>query len=117
MSNTLYLLNDPPYGTERSYNGLRLAGSLVRREGESVRMFLLGDAASCAKSGQQVPPGYYNLETMLGAVIRQGGEIGVCGTCMDARGLTEDMLCEGCCRSTLSELTDWVQWADRVLVF
>jgi len=27
--NTLVILNDPPYGTERSYNGLRLAGPLV----------------------------------------------------------------------------------------
>lgn len=27
----LVLLNDPPYGTKRLYNGLRLAGSLARR--------------------------------------------------------------------------------------
>ena len=33
MANTLFILNDPPYGTERSYNGLRLAGSLSTREG------------------------------------------------------------------------------------
>ena len=31
--NVLVVLNDPPYGTERSYNGLRLAGSLARRDG------------------------------------------------------------------------------------
>jgi len=30
MSKTLFVLNDPPYGTERSYNALRLAGSMVR---------------------------------------------------------------------------------------
>jgi uncharacterized protein involved in oxidation of intracellular sulfur len=29
-------LNDPPYGTERSYNALRLAGSLSKRESEQV---------------------------------------------------------------------------------
>ena len=40
---TLFVLNDPPYGTERSYNALRLAGSLVKREGEEVRVFLIGD--------------------------------------------------------------------------
>jgi uncharacterized protein involved in oxidation of intracellular sulfur len=27
---TLFILNDPPYGTERSYNGLRLAGALSK---------------------------------------------------------------------------------------
>jgi uncharacterized protein involved in oxidation of intracellular sulfur len=28
---TLIILNDPPYGTERCYNGLRLAHALVKR--------------------------------------------------------------------------------------
>ena len=31
MAKTLFILNDPPYGTERSYNALRLAGSLSAR--------------------------------------------------------------------------------------
>jgi uncharacterized protein involved in oxidation of intracellular sulfur len=117
MTSTLLILNDPPYGTERSYNGLRLAGSLVKREGEQVRVFLIGDAAACAKTGQKVPQGYYNLEMMLGSVARRGGEIGVCGTCMDARGISDVELADGCHRSTLGELTDWTQTADRVLVF
>jgi sulfur relay (sulfurtransferase) complex TusBCD TusD component (DsrE family) len=54
----LIILNDPPYGTERSYNGLRLAGQLVKREGEEVRIFLIGDAASCGKRGQKVPKAF-----------------------------------------------------------
>ena len=52
-----FVLNDPPYGTERSYNALRLAGALGKAEGEELRLFLLGDAAACAKSGQKVPEG------------------------------------------------------------
>lgn len=114
---TLFVLNDAPYGTERSYNGLRLAGSLARSGDEPVRVFLIGDAAACAKAGQSVPKGYYNLEVMLRAVARAGGEIGVCGTCMDARGITDDELAESCRRGTLDELTEWTRWADRVLVF
>lgn len=55
MAKILFILNDPPYGTERSYNALRLAGTLCRTEGEEVRLFLLGDAASCAKAGQKCP--------------------------------------------------------------
>lgn len=117
MANTLFVLNDPPYGTERSYNGLRLAGALSKREGEDVKVFLMGDAASCAKGRQKLPPGYYNLELMLKNVVRHGGAIGVCGTCMDARGIDESELTEGAKRSTLDELTDWTQWATRVLVF
>ena len=117
MAKTLFILNDPPYGTERSYNGLRLAGALAKREGEQVRVFLLGDAAACAKRGQQTPNGYYNLERMLKVASRGGGKIGVCGTCMDARGITVEELADDTRRSTLEELADWVQWADRTLVF
>jgi uncharacterized protein involved in oxidation of intracellular sulfur len=40
--NTLFILNDPPYGTERSYNGLRLAGSMAKRDGSVVKVFLIG---------------------------------------------------------------------------
>lgn len=29
MSTTLFILNDPPYGAERSFNGLRLAKALA----------------------------------------------------------------------------------------
>jgi uncharacterized protein involved in oxidation of intracellular sulfur len=54
---------------------------------------------------------------MLRSVGRRGGEIGVCGTCMDARGITDTELAEGCRRSTMEELTDWTQQAHRVLVF
>lgn len=117
MARNLFILNDPPYGTERSFNALRLAGSLSKREGEEVKVFLMGDAASCARKGQKVPTGYYNLEIMLGAVARHGGQVGVCGTCMDARGLEAERLVEGAHRSTLEELSDWTQWADKTLVF
>ena len=113
----LFIINDPPYGTERAYNALRLAYSLVQRDGEQVRVFLIGDAAACAKRGQQTPNGYYNLERMLSAIARRGGRIGVCGSCMDARGMADEELVEGAHRSTMDELTDWTLAADRVVTF
>lgn len=113
----LFIINDPPYGTERAYNALRLAYSLIQRDGEQVRVFLIGDAAACAKRGQQTPNGYYNLERMLSAIARRGGRIGVCGSCMDARGMALEELVEGAHRSTMDELTDWTLAADRVLTF
>jgi uncharacterized protein involved in oxidation of intracellular sulfur len=114
---TLLIINDPPYGTERAYNGMRIANTLAKRDDERVRVFLMGDAASCAKSGQTLPQGYYSLERMLKVFRAKGGETGVCGTCMDARGLTDGELVEGCHRGTLEALTDWILWADKVLVF
>jgi len=115
--NTLLLLNDAPYGSERTYNGARLAGALARQPGNEVRVFLIGDAASAAHRLQKVPTGFYNLEVMLGSVVSHAGVIGVCGTCMDARGISIEDLIPGAHRSTLDELTQWTAWADKVLVF
>jgi uncharacterized protein involved in oxidation of intracellular sulfur len=115
--NVLITINDAPYGSERAYNALRLAGSLAKREGVEVRVFLVGDSASCAKGGQKVPQGYYNVQTMLSAVVRRGGHVGVCGTCMDARGITEAELVEGTRRSSLDEWSTWTVESDKVLIF
>ena len=115
--NTLLILNDPPYGSEKSYNALRLARSLLDKGASGVRVFLMGDAATCAHGGQKVPQGYYNIADMLGAVLRRGGEVGVCGTCMDARGITADELVEGAKRGSMDQLTEWTAGADKVLVF
>lgn len=115
--NVLIVLNDPPYGSERSYNGLRLAGALAKRDGSAVKVFLMADAAACAKDGQKVPQGYYHLGRMLQVVLQHRGQVGVCGSCMDARGLTDAELIEGARCSSLEELVDWTLWADRVLVF
>jgi uncharacterized protein involved in oxidation of intracellular sulfur len=113
--NVLVLLHDPPYGTERSYNGLRLAGTLARREAVEVRVFLFGDAVGCAVASQKVPDGYYHLDRMVAAVLRHGGAVSCCGACMDARALGEEMLVSGARRSTLEELADWTLWADKVV--
>jgi uncharacterized protein involved in oxidation of intracellular sulfur len=47
------ICDDPPNGTERSWNGLRLAAALARRDGIEVRVFLLGDTVGCAVPGQK----------------------------------------------------------------
>ncbi len=112
------ILNDPPYGTERVYNGLRLATNLlVKHDQVEISIFLMGDSASAAKSGQKTPNGYYNIELMLTNVINKGATVKVCGTCMDARGLTSTELLDGANRSTLDELTELTFNADKVLVF
>jgi uncharacterized protein involved in oxidation of intracellular sulfur len=113
----LFILNDAPYGSERTYNALRVAGHLSKQEGNSVRVFLIGDAASSSHCNQKVPQGFYNVEVMISNVIRHGGNVGTCGTCMDARGLSDGDITEGTHRSTLAELAEWTAWADKVLVF
>lgn len=115
----LFILNDPPYGAERSYNGLRLARELLKDSGRNaeVKVFLLGDADACAKGGQKVPQGYYSIEAILHGIAARGGAIGVCGTCMDVRGIADAELGKGCARSTMAALADWTDWADNVMTF
>jgi len=116
--NHLIVLNDPPYGTERSYNGLRIAHALVKNDPEAdVTVFLMADAVLCAKKGQKTPDGYYNLERMVRRVLTAKGRVLMCGTCLDARGLAEDDMLEGAARSTMDELAFATLAADRVIVF
>jgi uncharacterized protein involved in oxidation of intracellular sulfur len=43
--------------------------------------------------------------------------VGCCGSCLDARGLGEQLLVEGARRSNLEELTEWTLCADNTLTF
>jgi len=113
----LLILNDPAYGTERSYNGFRLAKSLADRDANLVRVFLMGDAVTCAVKGQKTPNGYYNLERMIHATAAHRGEIACCGSCLDARGIADEALAPEAHRSSLDQLTDWTAWADKVIAF
>lgn len=116
MSQVLFIVNDAPYGNERAYNALRLAGALSAKDNVHVRVFLMADAVGCAKDHQKVPEGYYNIQLMLNKIIRKG-ELGLCGTCMDARGFLDSEMMEGARRSTLAQLAEWTAEADKVLVF
>lgn len=113
----LFILNAAPYGSEHTYNGLRLAGSLSSHEGVEVKVFLMGDGVAAAHRGQKGTAGYYNLQTMLGTVSQHGCAIGVCGSCMDARGISPAELTEGARRSSMEELTAWTLEAGKVITF
>ena len=111
----LLIINDPPYGTERLYNGLRLAHALIKHDHEVV-VFLMADAVISAKAGQKTPNGYYNTERMLRRVMSKG-KVLLCGTCMDARGLADNEILDGAERSTMDALAQETERADKVLVF
>ena len=113
----LMIINGSAYGLDSTYNAIRLAGSMAKRDGVVMTVFLMGDGVTAAMKGQRTPDGYYTLDRMLGAVTRNDGRILCCGTCMDARGIAEDMLRAGAVRSTMEELTDLTIAADKVLVF
>lgn len=115
---TLLILNDPPYGTERVYNALRLAHALLKKDPQAeITVFLMADAVIAAKAAQKTPDGYYNIERMLKRVLTGTGRVLLCATCMDARGLTDAELMVGARRSTMDALATATMEADKVLVF
>jgi uncharacterized protein involved in oxidation of intracellular sulfur len=114
----LFIVNDPPYGTERVYNALRLAHALAKHNTTNdITIFLMADAVLAAKAKQKTPEGFYNVERMLKRVMIGKGRILLCGTCMDARGIDQSELMEGAQRSTMDELAEATRAADKVLIF
>jgi len=114
----LMVINDAPYGTEKVYNALRLAITLLNEHTDiEVRIFLMADAVFCALPYTTTPNGYYNIERMILSILNKGGKIKACGTCAHARGLFELELIEGVERSNLSEYTNWVVDSDKVINF
>lgn len=70
---TVLILHDAPYGSERPYNALRLALAMAKQpDAAPVAIYLLGDAVGAAVAGQRTPDGFYNLERMLHGVLRGG---------------------------------------------
>jgi uncharacterized protein involved in oxidation of intracellular sulfur len=115
--NVLVIINGSAYGLDSTFNAIRLAGTMAKRDGVKVTAFLLGDGVTAVMAGQKTPDGYYKLDRMLSTVTRSGGHVLCCGTSLDARGIQDAMLMEGAQRSTMYVLADNTLAADKVLVF
>jgi len=114
----LFIINDAPYGTEKTYNAFRLAMQIKKDYPENmIWIFLMADAATCALANQKTPQGYYNIETMIKAVINKGGKVKICGSCAEARGIKNLQLIKGTYISNMPELADWSVQADKILIF
>ena len=51
MKKILLILNGPAYGADETFNAVRLAVALSRRDDAEVKVFLRGDAVTCAVAG------------------------------------------------------------------
>jgi uncharacterized protein involved in oxidation of intracellular sulfur len=114
----LILINDAPYGTEKFYNACRLAMQLQKDHSDAeILVFLMADAVTGALTNQNTAQGYYNIERMLKSIIAKGGQVKLCGGCIDARGVASLEFIKGCTRSNMSELAQWSVEADKVFTF
>ncbi len=111
------ILNDGPYGNERPYNALRFATALISGSNATLRIFLLGDGVVCGLRNQKPHEGFYNIAQMLSVLVRRKVDVHACGTCMDTRGISEDMLVEGVKKGSMGELTDWTLGSDKIITF
>lgn len=118
MQTLLFILNDGPYGSEKTFNALRLALNIKEQHEDkvAVKLFLMSDAVTAALKHQRPSEGY-NIQQMLEILLAQGAEVKLCRTCTDDRGVTDLTLVEGAQIGTLIELSQWTLEADKVLTF
>ncbi len=110
------IVNDAPYGLERTYNAMRLALELQKDEEVELRLFLMGDAVSCALKEQLTPQGYYNIGRMIKRIAEKS-LVSACVTCINTRGIKEEYFLEGVKAGDLAMIAEWVKMSDKVINF
>lgn len=118
METMTIVINSTPYGDERVWDALRLALTCVSAAIDlNVNIFLIGDAVSAVKKGQNTPQGYYNVEKTLRDLIGLKVKIAACGTCLRARGIEKDDSIEGIEIGTMMNLAHWIKESQKTLSF
>ncbi len=114
----LLIINDAPYGSDRTYNALRTAMALQKGERDvELFVFLFADAVTALLKDQQTTQGFYNIERMLRSIIKKGGRVSYCGSCAGFRGLENLDLIEGAEKGNMDLLADWIVQAQQVIPF
>ena len=109
-------INEAPYSNENVYNALRIAMQFQKdNEKIQIRIYLIADGVFCAMTNEKTPPGFYNIEKMMEAVIQKGAVVKMCTSCGEARGLKDLKLIDGAEWSNLKTLTDWITESDKIL--
>jgi uncharacterized protein involved in oxidation of intracellular sulfur len=94
---------------ETSWNAFRF-GSFALKQGDAVRVFLLGKGVECESLDTEQFP----VSDQMQAFVDAGGTILACGTCLKLRHSEGSELCP---LSTLQDLYELVRDSDRVVSF
>ena len=109
-------INEAPYANENVYNALRIAMQFQKDiEKAEIRIYLIADGVFCALRNEKTPPGFYDIEKMMGEVIQKGAVVKMCTSCGESRRLKDLKLIEGAEWSNLKTLTDWMIDSDKVI--
>ncbi len=78
----------------------------------------MNDAVDMARDACKAPEGVEDVSEMLKALIADGVEVKVCGTCMSRCGIYKNHpYFEGAEKSTMQALSEWIIDSDKVLTF
>ncbi|WP_439258747.1 DsrE/DsrF/TusD sulfur relay family protein [Lonepinella sp. BR2930] len=118
MQKLLFIFNESPYGTEKTFNGLRFAVNLLEENGKDVEIkaFFFSDSVLAGLAGQNPNDGY-NVQQTLEVLTGLGVEAKLCTSCTKARGITHLPLVQGVSVGTLDDVSVWTLWADKVINF
>ena len=106
------VVSTAPHSGDAVYNALRLARE-GRGRGNDVRIFFINDAVDSVRSA--FPAG--ETRELLDACVQEEIGIRVCTTCVTRCGIGTGSIREDVEMAAMTDLTDWVEDADRVLTF
>ena len=78
-------------------------------------VYLMSDSVTGALPEQKEKTGQYNIGEMLTNIIKNGGEVKLCTSCAESRGVSSFV--PGAVLGTLSDLTKWIVESDKALTF
>lgn len=94
---------------ETAWNALRFANLCVK-QGDETRVFLIGRGVDYQRGSTEK----FDAAAQAVKLLRAGGKILACGTCLESRDREGTELCPV---STLQDLHDIVMESDRVVSF
>jgi uncharacterized protein involved in oxidation of intracellular sulfur len=97
--------NDP----ETAFNALRLANFSLA-QGDQVTLFLLGKGVDLDQIGNDE----FEVRGQAESLLKAGGRIAACGTCLRLRAKEESEVCP---LSTMKDLYDLLRQSDRIVTF
>jgi len=75
----------------------------------------MSDSVTGALLGQKENTGQYSMAEMLSTIIKNGGEVKLCTSCAETRGVSS--IIPGAVFRTLTDLTKWITESDKALTF
>lgn len=112
--NVLIILNEGPLTGEKAYNALRI-GTQFLKDGHQLKLYLIGDGVYNVMGNTKAAPGAFHIEAMMEEIVKLGGDVKMCTTCGNTRGLADLKIVQGATWTNLKTLTDWVIECDKVI--